>query len=86
MAEPRPFLQFKANLADALLNGGGACSAGADPGSTVELPAGRLSLRVTGAVEHATPMLAWLNQARVEGRLIVNTETGTVCLQLYLGE
>lgn len=83
MAAPRPFLQFKANLTDGILDGGGTCSTGDRPGA-VELPPGRLTLRLTGEVQGASPLLAWLGQGRVAGRLIVNTETGALFLQLEL--
>lgn len=85
MAEPRPFLQFKAQLQGAILNGSGTCASAAS-GDAVELPEGRLSLRLAGEVRHASPLLAWLNRDRVEGQIVVNTETGAVFIQLYLNE
>lgn len=78
---PRLMLQIKAKVTHAILLAG---EAGSDKGGALTVPPGRLSIATTGEVQSASPMLAWLGQSRLEGRVVVNTETGDLFLTLYL--
>lgn len=85
MAESRSrfMLQFKAKLSQSLVVAG---EPGPGSGGVVTVPPGRLSIKASGEIQSASPTLAWLGQTGLEGRVIINTDTGDLFLTLYLDD